>query len=370
MKKILAIATIIGTVIGAGVLGLPYAISVSGFIPGVVLTIIISFCMTLLLLYLGEVVLRCREVYQIPGLVRKYLGGRFYWLTLLMFALSVYGALISYVVGVSESLSVMLPGTQVTYMLLFTALMSIPVIKGIHLIDKVQLGLISVLIFLIIIVTILISPGINVNNLLTINLGHFFFPFGVVFFALTGYSVMPELEQILLKHKKQFMPSVLIAMTSCTLLYLLFSGVFIGVYNQGVSEVATQSLPDALGFFGNAIAVFGMTTSYMGLGVALRDVFKQDLGLSKFYAWALTCLAPLIISIIIRPSFIQPILISGAFTGTLTGFIIIYLWLKARKSSGVKPAFKAPLGVPGAVIVSVILGIGLVMTALELINLL
>lgn len=370
MKKLLATATIIGTVIGAGILGLPYVISVSGFIPGLILTLIISFCMTMLLLYLGEVVLRCREVYQLPGLARKYLGKKFYWATLSMFTFSVYGALIGYVTGVSESLAIMLPGSQVVYMLLFTALMSIPVLKGVHLMDKVQLVLISGLIFLILALTLMIIPEVKLDNLLTVNLNHFFYPFGVVFFALTGYSVIPELEQILLKHESKFLTSVLIAMAACTLLYLFFCGVFIGVYNGDVSEVATRSLPDSIGLFGNAIAVFGMTTSYMGLGVALSDVFKQDLGLSKFTAWALTCLVPLATSIILRPSFIQPILLSGAFAGSLTGFFIVLLWLRARKAGGVKPAFKAPLGVAGALTVSLILGSGLVMTVIDLLGLL
>jgi len=180
---------------------------------------------------------------------------------------------------------------------------------------------------------------------------------------------MPELEQILLKHEHKFLPSVITAMIACTLIYLLFTTIFIGVFGQNINQVSTESLSGALGLVGGGIAVFGMTTSFMGLGVALSDVFKKDLKLSNFRAWALTCLIPLLISILFKPSFIQPILISGAFTGTLTGFIIIKLWLKSRKSRGVKPAFKAPFGLIGAVMVSIILLLGLVMTTINLLGL-
>jgi len=370
MRVLFAIATIIGTVIGAGILGLPYAISVSGFIPGVILTIIIGFAMTLLLLYLGEVVLRCKEVHQIPGLIRKYLGKKTYAFALLLFIISIYGALISYIIGVSESLATVLPGSQLFYMLLFIGLMSIPVLKGVHFMDDAQLVLVSILITLILVITFFIIPEVNTDNLLVIDYNRLFFPFGVIFFALTGYSVMPELEQILLKHEKKFLPSVLIAMTACTLIYLLFSAIFIGAYGNGVSEVSTQSLPGILGLVGKGIAVFAMTTSFMGLGVALSDVFKQDLGYSNIKSWLLTCMIPLVIAALFKPSFIGPILISGAYTGTIMGFLIISLWFKARKSKGAKPAFTVPLGKPGAVIVSIILGMGIVMTTLDLLGLL
>ncbi|MFA5406650.1 MAG: aromatic amino acid transport family protein [Candidatus Nanoarchaeia archaeon] len=365
MKVLFAIATIIGTVIGAGVLGLPYAISVSGFIPGVILTLLIGFAMTMLLLYLGEVVLRCKEVYQLPGLVRKYLSKNSYRLTMVLFVLSIYGALISYTIGVSSSLV----GNQTFYMFLFIGLMSIPILKGVHLMDKVQLIMISGLIIMIVIIGLSITPLISLDNLLMINPTQFFYPFGVIFFALTGYSVMPELEQILLKEKKSFLPAVLIAMIACTIIYLLFSAVFIGAFNGSIQQVATQSLSGSLGLLGTAIAVFGMTTSFMGLGVALSDMFKHDLGFSKVKSWGLTCLVPLLIAVLFKPDFIQPIQISGSYAGTITGFIIIALWFKARKVRGVKPYFKAPFGLAGAVIVSVILAMGLVMTTFSLFNL-
>jgi len=235
--------------------------------------------------------------------------------------------------------------------------------------DRLQLIIISISITLIIIITAYVSPQISINNLLIVNYERLFFPFGVIFFALTGYSVMPELEQILLNHEKAFKQSVLTAMITCTIIYLVFNLIFIGVYGNNVSEVATNSLPGIIGIIGIIIAVFCMTTPFMGLGVALSDVFKRDLKLSNNKSWALTCLIPLTIAVLFKPSFIQPILISGAYTGTLTGLIIVYLWFKARKAEGEKPAFKAPLGMAGAITVSIVLITGLVMTTLELFGL-
>ncbi len=366
MKLLLAIATIIGTVIGAGILGLPYAISVSGFIPGVILIIIIGFAMTMLLLYLGEVVLRCKRVLQVPGLVKKYLGVNFYWITLLMFILSIYGALISYIIGVGDSVNSLMPNSKLLVMLLFTALVSWPVVKGVHLMDKVQLVLVSSLVFLLLVISFSIIGGVDISNLFYFNPSELFFPFGVIFFALTGYSVMPELEIILLKHERLFLSSVIIAMISCVIIYIIFSGVFIGVFGSSVTEVSTQSLSGWLGFIGNLIAIFGMATSFMGLGVALSDVFKRDVGFSNSFSWFLVCIVPFLFAVLFNPSFIQPILISGAFTGTLTGLIILRLWVVARRKRGVRPAFTAPFGFTGLFIVAFILITGLVMTFINL----
>jgi hypothetical protein len=179
---------------------------------------------------------------------------------------------------------------------------------------------------------------------------------------------MPELEQILLKHEKEFLPSVLVAMTACTLAYLLFAFSFIGVFGENIEQVATETITGSLGVLGGLIAVFGMTTSFLGLGVAISDVYKQDLKYSNGLSWSLTCLIPLIVVLVFKPSFIEPIMISGAFAGTISGLVIVRLWWVARKK-GEKPAFKAPFGEAGAILVSIILLLGLVMTTLDLIGL-
>ncbi len=363
-----AVAIIMGTVVGAGILGLPYAISMSGFIPGLILTLIIAFCMTLLMLYLAETALRCHNIYQLPGLVANYMGKKYKTAAIILFIIGIYGALISYVIGISDTLNHLMGGGALLYKILFTALIGMPILYGLKVVERFQLALTIILGLLITIICLMIIPAADINNVLVSDYASFFYPFGVIFFALTGFSVMPELEQVLTKHRINIDESIIIAMTLSTIIYLIFSFTFIGVYGSEVQQVATESITNGLGLFGSGIAIFGMTTSFLGLGLAIRNMFHYDLGLSKMSSWFLTISVPLIIAITFDLQFIQPILITGAYTGTLTGFLIILTINKARKVKGDKPAFVTPFGRAGMILVGVILGLGLVFTTLELLG--
>ena len=68
-----AIATLVGTIIGAGVLGIPYVISQAGFITGLVNLVILGVAVLLLYLFVGEVVLRTRGNHQLTGYAEIYL---------------------------------------------------------------------------------------------------------------------------------------------------------------------------------------------------------------------------------------------------------------------------------------------------------
>ena len=104
-KTFPAITTLIGTMIGAGILAIPYAVSKSGFFIGLITMFIVALLMILVYLYLGEISLRTKEFHQITGLAGKYLGKKGkYW----MFAATVFGiyaALLAYLIAEGQSLS-------------------------------------------------------------------------------------------------------------------------------------------------------------------------------------------------------------------------------------------------------------------------
>ena len=110
-KKFWATAfTLTGTIIGAGILGLPYVFSQSGILVGIFWLIVLGIIMTFVNLCLGEVCLRTKEKHQLIGYSKKYLskiGSR-----LMLFALifGVYSALIAYLIGEGQSLSQLFTG--------------------------------------------------------------------------------------------------------------------------------------------------------------------------------------------------------------------------------------------------------------------
>src|SRR3989344_3960854 len=103
VKIFSAISILMGTVIGAGVLGIPYVISKSGFTIGLLHLIIIGIIISVISLYLGEIALRTKENHQLTGYVEKYLGKKGKNIMLFVLAFDICAALVAYLVGEGES---------------------------------------------------------------------------------------------------------------------------------------------------------------------------------------------------------------------------------------------------------------------------
>src|SRR3990167_1848687 len=70
----IAITSLIGTIIGAGILGLPYVISQVGLFYGAILIVLLGLAFLGINLFLGEIVLRTNGKHQLTGYAEKYLG--------------------------------------------------------------------------------------------------------------------------------------------------------------------------------------------------------------------------------------------------------------------------------------------------------
>ena len=102
MKKMVIIqgsSIIIGTIIGAGILGLPFAFMKAGFLTGLLVLIIISLCVVVLALFLGEVTLRTKKNYQLSGYTGIYLGKNIKNVQAILLLFGMYSALLAYTIG-------------------------------------------------------------------------------------------------------------------------------------------------------------------------------------------------------------------------------------------------------------------------------
>ena len=95
-KTIAAISVMLGTIIGAGILGIPYVIMKSGFMLGTVNIIILSIIIALVSLCLGEIVLRTKSDHQLTGYAEKYLGKKGKIIMFIISAFGIFSALIAY----------------------------------------------------------------------------------------------------------------------------------------------------------------------------------------------------------------------------------------------------------------------------------
>ncbi len=142
----MATATMIGTIIGAGVLGIPYVIAKSGFLYGTLLILVIGLAFLFLNLFAGEIVLRTKEQHQLTGYMEKYLGP--WGKNLMMFSMvfGIYGALTAYLIGEGQVLKTIFGGSAWIYTLIFFVIVGIIIFRGAKAMGKVELVMISLLV--------------------------------------------------------------------------------------------------------------------------------------------------------------------------------------------------------------------------------
>ncbi len=333
---------LIGTAIGAGILGIPYVVAKSGFLIGLVHLLLLGAIILLTNLYLGEIILRTNGKHQLGGYAKKYLGKTGKFFMSFAFIFGIYSAILAYLVGISESFSFLFYGNfnySILIGILFGVFMSYLLFRGLRALKTFEKFGVSAIFILFILIAIFFTKKISFENLTAINTNFLFLPFGVVLFALLCFSAIPEINLILKKDKK-LMKKILVTGTLITILfYILFTLVVVGFKGAETPEIATI----ALGPIFIILGIFTMFTSYLALGNALQDSFVYDFKYKKVKAWFFSALIPIFIFLIIKMfkyfTFIKILSIGGVVSGGLMGILILLMVKNSKKKGNRKPEY-------------------------------
>jgi amino acid permease len=207
--------------------------------------------------------------------------------------------------------------------------------------------------------------GIDFNNIKTIYFDKFIFSYGAIFYSLVGIAAIPEVRRIFSKNNRdKYKKAVIIGTIIPAIIYLAFMFAVVGLAGR-------ETTPDAIYVLGKYIdkdiigwgSLFGflmILSSFLSLGVALKQTYTYDFNVPKKKAWALTCFVPLALLLMGVSNFIVVIEIMGAMIGAFEGTAIILMYNKLIKpNKGIKTM--------GNIIVLVLLS-GFVYTLISLIK--
>lgn len=346
-----SVAVLIGTVIGAGIFGLPYAVAKIGFWGGVFYLVLVGLLVHTVNRAYAEVILRTKDQMQMAGYAHKYLGKSGKYLIVLSLVLGIFSAMVAYVIGVSNFLTSLLQpylgGSVLIYGLVFWGIMSLTILLGLKVISRMQLFLGGLLILLIIFIFITALPKIDLNNLNYFSKENLFFPYTIFLFAMGGMSSIPLMIEQLKGDKKLIKKAISLGTIIPAIIYLVFIIGVVGVSGKATTEQAMTGLINYLGdnifIIGAILGIITMTTSFLGLGYVLKDVFVKDYKISKWVAWLITCLVPLIIFLLGARSFIEVISIGGGLIGGFDGILVLIMFYRAKKLGDQEPIFKFSL---------------------------
>jgi len=373
MKKMLLIqgsSMIIGTIIGAGILGLPFAFMKAGFLTGLTVLIIISLCIIVLALFLGEVALRTKDNHQLSGYAGIYLGKTFRNIQAVLLLFGMYSALLAYTIGQGEILANLFGGSKVIWSIGAYIVLSWLVVKGLALIKRIEFIVGLLILGFIFILAVLASPHININYWQGFSFAKFFIPYGAILFACSGLVAIPEAKEIISadKGEKLFRSVILIGNIIPVIIYISFAAIVIAVTGPKTTEIATIGLTSVIGpaalLIGSFFSIVAMSSSFMALGTAIKEIFQYDYKIKPVLAIFLTLIVPIIMFLLGFRDFFGVVSLAGALSVGLTGLITIIVFWRARKKGQRKPEYTIPawLAAPASVIIAAMLILGLIYT--------
>jgi len=344
-KAFIANCTLIGTIIGAGFLGIPYVIMQSGFGLGLIVMFVVFLAMVCTKLYLGEIALRTKTTHQVTGYAEKYLGKNGKRLMFIATIFGVYSAILAYLIAEGESLSFMFFGNtnyQFYFGLAFWLALSVMVFFGMKALKEGEvIGVVLTLVMIVLSAWVLWDK-VDVTNLAYNNIDKFFVPFGVILFAFLGYSAIPEVRRIIGNDGRVMKSTIWIANIISFICYAIFAFVVLGALGTNTPALATLSL-------GRIFVLLGMMTmftSYLALSIALIDTLRFDIGVHKMKAWLYTIIVPLILYVILEitknADFIKVLGVGGVLSGGLTAILIIFMLKSAKRIGKRKPEYSTP----------------------------
>lgn len=371
-----ALFMLIGTIIGAGIFGLPYIAAKIGFFPVIIYLIIIAAIVTLMHLLYGEVVLRTNGKHRLVGYAEIYLGIWGKRAATISVILGSCAALLIYIIlsGVFlfGFLGDFFGGNPAIYSIVVFLISFLFIAKGIKIVSWIE----SLLSFLLIgSIFVFLTKGyflVNVSNFsFTADWSQFFLPYGVLLFALTGGSIIPELATVLDDDERRLKKTIIAGTVIPAIIYLLFIAVVFGITGANTTPDAITGLAKVYGDgfvrIGALVGFLAVITSLLAFGINLKKTFQYDYKLSENASLIMALFVPFIIFLTGFNDFIRVIGFSGAVAGGIDGVLIILMYQKAdRGGKGARtPEYDIATSRPLEYLLIAVFALGIIYTILN-----
>ncbi len=307
-----AISIVVGTIIGAGVLGLPYVVSFTGFLTGAIIIVVVYVIMVLLGMMMSELSLK-NPGHQLVDVSGRYLGtpGRF--LALVFMLASIMAALSAYYVGLTRiTNSIFGSGYGPIGAYILFALLVPTAIRGLKLADNVELVMSVVMLAIIIVIIAALAPMGDASRLMTISSAGAVKVFGVATFALYGHIVIPEVVEEVGRDSRRAGKAVSIGIAIPAVVYIAFTAAMLSVFERPpqVATIGLSSISETLWWLGIGFAALAIASSAVGNALVLRDIIVQDFKLHPALAAIGVCLPSLML--LSKAGFAELLSIAGA----------------------------------------------------------
>lgn len=348
----LSLFALIGTILGAGIFGVPYVVFHSGIIPALFYFLLLGALVTFLHLIFGEIILRNKAEHRFIYYAKKYLGRPGKYAIVLSTFIGVSGTLLSYVILGGDFLSLVLfqKIDPLFLSIIFWLVLSIAVLHGFQFVARLE-AILDILFMIVIAgIFILSLPEADFRSIPLFSYeSSTVLAYGVILFTLIGWMGIPEAKRLLEEKQelKHFKKVIIFSGIITTLITVLFGFIFAAVSGPEVSYDTLQGLSPVLDDKVIALtAVLGtllVATSFLIISYYFIDSLNLDLGIRRKTAKYFVLLLPLILFLMGLRNFIEIIGALGIILGTIEGIVIILCYQKAKSYFDREPEYSLNL---------------------------
>jgi tyrosine-specific transport protein len=336
-----------GMIIGVGMFGVPYVLAKAGALAGLTYFIVLGAIMVLNHLAYGETLLRTGGNHRLAGLAEIYLGKLWKHIAAVVTTLSFYGAIIAYIIVGGMFLKTLLSpffgGDIFAYQVIFFTAMAFMIFIGLRIFASAQTILTAALLAILALIVFLGIWKISPANFTPIDFKDFFLPYGVILFSIGGAAAIPEIIETMGRDKKKVRDAVLWGSVAGIGLIAAFSFTALGIggKNTGADALALFSsvFGGWFGYIGAAFGLLAVATSFLPLGLYLKEQFQYDFKINGIFSWTLACFIPFFMFLFGTRDFIKVIGFTGAVFAGVEGIMMSAVYLKARLSGRRKPEY-------------------------------
>lgn len=341
-----AFLALIGTIIGAGVFGVPLVFSHMGVVLGSLLFLGVALLMLSAHLLFVELIARDHSRRRLPGYVGRVLGKRAEWVAIGSHAFHLTGVNLVYLILGGEFLaslfSASLPGVSILqWQIMFWVAGAILAFAGLRLLAKVEAAITWVFLTVLLIVTA--AAFVQTSSLPSMGLGIFSWTgIGVFLFAVSGLTIIPEIHEIAGKHIR--LTRIIVTAASLTTAFLIWMfGLAISFAANGrdLSSVAAVAsvLPVSVAWLVPVFGLLSVSSSFYITNYDLRAMYLYDLKLSKPLSWVFGIGIPLVLLLATTRDFFSTIdIVGGIFNALNVVLVACAAWVVMRREKN-GPAF-------------------------------
>lgn len=326
-----ATLSLIGTIIGAGIFGLPLVFSRVGILAGSLIFWLIAFLTLATHLLFAEIVLSHREKMRLPGYAHRELGRVGFIVATVAYPLQLVGSNLIYLILGAEFLAALfepalgLTAPSVLWLALFFALGALVVRFGLKFFAAVESAATWILVAAIVVVVLVLLEKGSFGLPPTERWDLFLAPFGIFLFALSGVPAIVEIVEIAGRSRSRSNAAIILGTLVAAMLSWLF-GVSLALAAGGqplknLTDILSV-LPAGWQWLLPVVGFLAVITSYFVFSETLQNTLRLDFKVPPTAAWAASMFGPFFLAFVINRDFLSLVNLVGTFFGGLSGALI------------------------------------------------